>query len=145
MALSLVAGFPETAYINGLLVLAWAVLRGVCLPSSAARRGFGSRVTAGGMAALAIASPQIVAFLLYLPHADVGGHAGELAAAYLGPDAAVTSLIAPYAFGPIMGYGYKWDAIYAHWIALAGHFTIALLAIAVYGLLSRRDAVAFLL
>ena len=29
MALSLLAGFPETAYINGLLAFAWAILRGI--------------------------------------------------------------------------------------------------------------------
>ena len=44
VALNLLAGFPETAYINGLLVIAWAVMR-YCQTAPGKRLSFAGRVT----------------------------------------------------------------------------------------------------
>ena len=144
MGLSLLAGFPETAYINGLLALAWAVLRGMQLEPSA-RAGFAARVAAGGCAALAIASPQILAFAQFVPLSHVGSHDGQFATVALQGGHWIGSLMAPYAFGPVMGYGYKWPTIYEYWGPLGGYVTLPLLAAALYGFLVKRDAVAILL
>jgi len=144
MALSLLAGFPETAYINGILALAWAVMRGMQLAPSM-RRAFATRVTAGGCAALAIASPQILAFLQFVPLSHVGSHDGQFASVWLHDGHWIGSVIAPYAFGPIMGYGYKWESIYHFWGPIGGYVTLPLLTAALYGLLVKRDAVAIVL
>jgi hypothetical protein len=145
MAMSLLAGFPETAYISGLLALAWAMLRGFQLRGLRARSAYGWRIAAGGIAALAIASPQIVSFALYLREAHVGGHAGEFAQASLGGPTPIMSLVAPYVMGPPMGYAYKWEAIYNFFGPIGGYVALTLLALAFYGALVRRDALAFLL
>jgi hypothetical protein len=145
LALSLLAGFPETAYIDGLLALAWAITRGVQLPDVHAGMRFGMKVVAGGLTALAVASPQIISFALYLPHAHVGAHDGGLAANHLGASGAVSSLVAPYALGPLMGYGPQWEAIYQHWGGLGGYVTLGVVAMAVYGFIVRRGPLAWLL
>src|SRR5205807_1356313 len=53
--------------------------------------------------------------------------------------------VAPYALGPIMGYGYKWEAIYYHWGAQGGYVTVVLLVIGVYGVLALRTALSVFL
>ena len=145
MGLSLLGGFPETAYIDGLFALAWALLRGSQLSATGARRRFALRVTAGGLTALALSSPQILAFALYLPDAHVGAHAGDFANAALYPFAWVTALVAPYAVGPIMGYGEKWQLLYFHWGSQGGFVTLALLAMAFHGLVAARNGASILL
>jgi len=54
MALSLLAGFPETAYLDGLLALAWALLRLAQL-APGRRAAYAGRIFLGGIAALCIA------------------------------------------------------------------------------------------
>jgi hypothetical protein len=144
MALSLLAGFPETAYINGLLALAWATTRGFQLAPTM-RLPYAARIAAGGIAALAIASPQIMAFAQYVGESHVGAHDGQFASVALQSGHWVGSLVAPYAFGPIMGYGYKWEAVYHHWGSMGGYVTLPLLAASLYGFLVRRDPIGVLL
>jgi hypothetical protein len=145
MGLSLLAGFPETAYIDGLLALSWAAVRGIQLPDFHARSRYGARIAAGGLTALAIASPQVLAFALYLPHAHVGHHHGAFAGVHYGPQQAIATLVAPYAFGPPMGYGPRWEAIYHIWGGLGGYVTLAVIAMGAYGFSVRREPVAWLL
>ncbi|MBV1837252.1 hypothetical protein [Acetobacter estunensis] len=69
----LLCSFPETAFLEGTLVLCWALLRfGQEKPSE--RIGFTLRIIAGGGVALLIAAPQLVSFATYLPSAWVGNH-----------------------------------------------------------------------
>ena len=144
MALSLLAGFPEVAYLNGLLALAWALVRGLQLPA-AVRTGYAARVAAGGFTALAIAAPQILAFIQFVLLSHVGAHDGQFAGAALLGGHWIGTLIAPYAFGPIMGYAYKWEMLYYYWGPLGGYVTLALLTAALYGFLVKRDAISILL
>ncbi|HUQ27545.1 MAG TPA: hypothetical protein VM051_03080 [Usitatibacter sp.] len=145
MAMSLLAGFPETAYINGLLALVWFALRAI-QAASAARRAFLARVIAGGAAGVAIAAPQIIAFLAYLPEAYLAAHAGDFANSILNRPSIITSLVAPYAFGPIFAFTREWPFLAGHWGGSGGFATIALVAVAGFGFLARRrDALAWLL
>ncbi|MDE3083009.1 MAG: hypothetical protein KGJ39_06280, partial [Acidobacteriota bacterium] len=73
LALSLYAGFPETAYLDGLLALGWAVVRLFSLKSSR-RLAAAARVGLGGVVGAALALPIIVPFYDYLKEATVGGH-----------------------------------------------------------------------
>lgn len=143
MAMSLLAGFPETAYLSGLLALAWTVVRGVQAPA-AARAGYAWRVALGGVVGIAIAAPQVLAFFLYLPEALLGGHAGEFAHASLMRAGIIPSLIAPYAHGPIFGAPGK-ELIWAIWGGIGGYVTLLLAVLAVYGFATRRTAIGWLL
>ena len=143
MALSLLSAFPETAYVGGLLALGWSIVRGLQLPH-AARWSYAGRIALGGVVGIAIALPQIHAFLHYLPLAFLGGHGGEFAHAALAREAFIPSFIAPYVFGPIFATAH-WPVIPTVWGSLGGYATIALTLAAVYGAAARRGALAWLL
>ncbi len=144
MALSLLSPFPETAYISGLLALAWTVLRGLQAEPSR-RLDFARRIAAGGTVGILIAAPQVFAFLGYLLEADIGGHASEFAFAALDNPAWVPSLVAPYAYGPLFAYGGSWAPLTNIWGSLGGYTTLAMLVVALYGFMARRDGLAWML
>ena len=93
---SLLAGFPEAAYINGLLALAWALYR---FFGEQQRWRFAGRVMYGGLFGLLLSAPLLVAFFDYLLTTNtLASHAfGE---AFL-PIQAFSSLYLPYVYGPI--------------------------------------------
>jgi len=140
MTLNLLAAFPETAYVNGLMALCWAVFRGLQAPPDA-RMGYAGRVAAGGLTALLIAAPQVISFLEYLPHSELGDHATFHGASLFGPNVFGT-LISPYVFGPVFGYASQWNALYPFWGVMGGYASIALVATAIFGFAARRDALA---
>lgn len=75
LALSVVAGFPEVAYLDGLLVLVWAAVR---LFSVQERwRAMLAKLALGGLAGVLLSAPALVAFVDYLPHANVGDPRGS--------------------------------------------------------------------
>jgi len=143
MALSLLAGFPETAYIDGLLCLLWAIVRGLSLERQE-RLGFALRVAAGGALALMLAAPQLLSFFQYLPQADVGGHA-DMSHFGFPTWFAVGSLVAPYVFGPMFAYTQKFPDLVHFWGTAGGYATILVVAVAVHGFWQRRDALAIAL
>lgn len=143
MAMSLLAGFPETAYIDGLLCLVWACVRGFTLPRSRRLR-FAARIAGGGTVGILLAAPQLLPFFEYLGHAHVGGH-DDMAHMALPGLSAIGSLVAPYVFGPMFAYHDAWNFLLHFWGTIGGYVTIALVATAVYGFLVRRDALAWAL
>ena len=143
MGMSLLAGFPETAYLDGLFALAWTIVRGFQLPAPR-RIPFALRVAAGGLAGVALAAPQILAFVQYLPLAHVGPH-GDFAHWSLPSAAAIPSLLAPYAFGPIFGFHDQWPLLMNVWGSVGGYATLLLIAAAALGLATRREALGVLL
>ena len=143
MAMSLLAGFPETAYIDGLLALAWAILRGAQLPPPWRIRYAGS-IALGGTTGIALAAPQVVAFGHLLLHASVGQHT-DYSHVGLDAQAAIPTLVAPYVYGPIHGYGDAWPSLVPMWGAVGGYATLLLITMAVHGAVGRRDSVTWLL
>jgi hypothetical protein len=143
MAMSLLAGFPETAYISGLLALAWAVLRGLQTPGER-RVSYGLRIALGGIVGIAIAAPQIASFFHYLPLAHVGSH-HDFSHAALPRESLLPSLIAPYVYGMIFAKFGDWPLLVPIWGSIGGYVTIVLLVTAAYGFWARRDALAWLL
>lgn len=137
LALSLLAGFPETAYINGLLVLAWAAMRCIQTPAPL-RPSYISRIALGGCVGLGLSAPQLLAFFDFLPHASIGAHSGAFAKLALPWPSAIPSLIAPYAFGPPNAYVGARPGLLPIWGSLGGYVGLPMLAMAVFGLLSRR-------
>lgn len=121
--------FPETAFLEGLLVLCWAVLR-FWQTVSGQRRAFALRVVAAGITALLLAAPQLVAFVTYLPWAWVGDHVGMMNTSHPGPSW-IMSLF-PYINGlSFYGEGEQ----YAAWWAMGGYWGLALPWMALVGLL----------
>lgn len=137
LALSITAGFPEVAYIDGLLVVLWAAARLVA--ASGFRRGFVARVAGGGLLGGLLGAPVLVAFLTYLPHASVGGHNGAFANGFL-VSQALPQLILPYAYGPIFGFSTTQvpDILGLIWGNVGGFVTAALVMGALVGLVGRR-------
>jgi hypothetical protein len=103
LAASLYAGFPEVAYLNGLLALAWA--------GRLVWRAPGRRVTlvgeiaAGGAAGLLLAAPCVWPFLHLLMHATLNdGDVGHRFAGVSAPIQGFAPLLLPFLFGPAAAF-----------------------------------------
>ncbi|WP_156460663.1 hypothetical protein [Sphingomonas sp. Leaf339] len=131
LAASLYAGFPETAYLNALFVLCWALVR--LYSASGDRIGLLWRIAMPTAAGLLIAAPILVAFLGYLPHAQVGlhdnsaGHYAHLAPSYL------VMIAVPYFMGGIFVTQPDF------WGSVGGYSGLLLLVLAGAGLVGREQ------
>jgi len=136
-ALSVVAGFPEVAYIDGLLVALWVAVR--LITTGAGRLQFAGKVMGGGVVGGALSAPVLLAFVTYLPHANVGGHGGAYGNAALAIQA-LPQVLLPYVHGPIFGLsGTQSPDIYVLvWGNVGGYLTAALAMCALVGLVGRR-------
>lgn len=97
VALSLYAGFFETAYLDGLLALIWAIARGLSLPSR--KVNFALRVMAGGAIGILLSAPILFTFFDYLLISDLGGRETINMALLAHPPQGLVQLLAPYALG----------------------------------------------
>lgn len=95
IALSLLAGFPEVAYINGLLVLLWSVCR---LATQQHRWQFALRVGWGGVLGVLLAAPLLVGFWS-LSNESPGFQLHQWGHLSLALEALPTIFL-PYAYGP---------------------------------------------
>ena len=135
IALSIVAGFPETAYIDGLLSALWIVVR-LVQASSGRRRVFAARIIEGGTIGLLLAAPLLVAVYDYFPTANIGIHAYAVDDAL--SRAAAPLLLTPYAWGPIGAF-----VQYDHTGTIAnvwggGYVTTSLLFLSLVGVVGAR-------
>lgn len=133
IALSLAAGFPETAFADGLLGLVWLAVRTAQAPAGRRVR-LAARVVLGGCLGLMLAAPVLIPFLDDLDRSVTDMHRFAMASAAL-PDNA-PSLLFPSIYG----------APYAHefraWIGPFGFVGVAIALPALAGLVSRRpDAI----
>ncbi len=136
LGLSIVSGFPEVAYLDGLLVVVWAAVRLFTLP--AGRRAMAAKLAQGGVVGLLLGAPALVAFLDYLPHADVGSHAGAFANESL-PIQSLAQTILPNAFGPIFGLQSNGSSLLTiMWSNIGGYLDATLLVCALIGLFGAR-------
>ncbi len=116
----LLAGFPETTYLLGLLVIAWAALRVAQQKRNRLRLVAG--IALGGVTALLLAGPQLLAFLSYMPDAFVGAHAGANDTAL--PLSGWIMLLFPVLNGPIF-YGSA-----TVWWSMGGYYGVLLVWLA---------------
>jgi hypothetical protein len=137
LALSVVAGFPEVAYIDGLLVLVWALVRLFSVPGG--RGAMATKLVLGGAFGVLLSAPALVAFVDYLPHANVGSHSGAFADGFL-PIQSLSQVLLPYSFGPIFGFGQGASAplLTAIWGTAGGYLDASLALCAFMGLLGAR-------
>jgi hypothetical protein len=139
IALSLYAGFPETAYINGLLGVVWAATRFFQLKRAEFRKDFVRQLMLGGAVGILLAAPILVAFYDYLKYANVGLHGGRNTSSIV--PIGLSSLFMPYIFGPIFGQ-YIYDVtgqLGAFWSSVGGYITTSLIVLAGFGVTGKRD------
>lgn len=128
IGMSLLSGFPETAALDGMLVVAFAALRWFQLRGF--RRRFSAGVIGGGVVGVALAAPALVAFLDYLGFASVGGHGGAFGGAWM-PPSALPMLGMPYVYGPMFPVEFgRHTTIDGLWGAVGGYLTLTTLAVA---------------
>ncbi len=122
-----VAGFPETAYLSGLLALAWAVARWAGL--AGARAAFARKVIGGGLVSLLVAAPCLWPFAHYLQYGYVGlrdsGHRGLLPGNF-------AMAVLPYVFGPLH-YGQQ----HVLWFHMGGYVGLGPIVLALAGFAGR--------
>ncbi|MGZ4771314.1 MAG: hypothetical protein ACXV3B_01405 [Ilumatobacteraceae bacterium] len=135
---SLYAGFPETAYIDGLLVGVWCLVRLQGLDRVSMKR-FVAKLAAGVVAGALLAAPVLVAFLDYLPHANVGVHSGSIATTTL-PRVSLGALFMPYIYGPIDAFVGKTASanLGAFWAKVGGYLSSVQLMLALLTIGVRR-------
>ena len=128
---SLLAGFPETAYLDGLLGLAWL---GVRVSGTRDKRGLLAAAIAGGAGGVLLAAPPLLAFAQSLPISFVGNHQDFSGATFT--PASRAALLLPYLFGPPMYGGLHLTGAaglgqFVQWFKTAGYLDLPLVALAV--------------
>ena len=144
-ALSIYAGFPETAYIDGLLAALWFAWRCGCAPREHLR-AFVVKVALGAVVAALLAAPLLVAFVDYLSY-GISSHGGSAYASVYLPHAALPQLLLPYVYGPIYGFTDPTGTLNFIWGNVGGYLSTSLLLFGLLGLVSpgRRGLRAVLL
>ena len=129
LGLSIVACFPEMAYLDGLLALAWSLLRLVQL--GPARWRFTARLAGGGGLAAMLTLPAVLPFVQYLSTTAGVGHRAASDLGLQAPDYAM--LLMPAVYGPPF-----WAQRYALWDTfVGGYLDLALVLLALLGVLQR--------
>jgi hypothetical protein len=136
LAYSIFAGFPETAYLDGLLVLAWGVYRLSVSPRDA-RWAFARKIALGGIVGLLIAAPLIISFLEYQSLSAIR-HNGWSHIAL--PKFSLAAFLMPYIFGPLHAFELAdTSGQLAYGVgATGGYFGLTLLFLSITALFSGR-------
>ncbi len=135
LAFSLYAGFPEVAYINGLLVAVWTVVR-LFQFRGGKRWRFLFLVGVGVLVGVLLSLPVVVPFIEYIGLAEIGGHESGFGHAYL-PRSGLAAIFLPYLYGPIF-----WShdpEIHLWWANVGGFFGLGLPFLALLSLSGRHE------
>ncbi len=140
IALSLYAGFPETAYLDALLAVAWSLLR-IAQCAAMDRLRFTVRVGAGGLVGLLMAAPFVVPFLHLLKVGEIGPHAAGLGTFAI-PLARLSMLLMPHVLGPQLVRSFDANdptyELFWVWMGAGGYITAGAGLLAVIALLTRH-------
>lgn len=131
VALSIYAGFPEMAYLDGLLAAGWAITRTFELERPR-RIATLVRVGAGGALGVALSLPVLVSFVDFARVANLGDHATNVFASITTAPSTLTLLVNPYAGGALFGGSSSTP------YNLIGYFTASVAVFAIAGLWGRR-------
>ncbi len=130
--LSLTTGFPETAYIDALLGVAWGAARLATVPASRRTRAAANAVL-GSILGVFLAAPLLISFFDYLRVSFVGGHAGAFGSVFF-PTTALIQTFLPYAWGPIFRFAMP-DSV---WGSIGGYLGISGVLLASIAIQGRR-------
>lgn len=137
LALMLLAGFPEVAFINGVLAALWVGARLFILRGWGRRLRFALSVGLGFVVGLVLAAPLLVAFAAYLPTAFVGLHGQNTGALDL-PTVSLAQMIYPYIYGNIFQYSIS-PAVFVSWGNIGGYIGATVTFLALLGVFGRRE------
>lgn len=129
IALSLYAGFPEVAYLDGLFCLGWALVRFFSLERTV-RRVAALRVVLAAFVGALLALPILVPFDDFLKVGYVAEHAGGGDSLAHLPIHATSMFIDPYIYGGIFSN----TNVYNAWGGIGGYFGASVLALSFLGL-----------
>ena len=133
LALSIYAGFPETAYLDGLMVAGWAVVRLFSVATPLRLLALG-RLALGAVLGVVVSLPILVPFLDFMKVANVGGHVGAVDGVAMLPTQAGPMLLDPYVYGTILSNP---NAVSA-WGSTGGYLLASVTACALLGLFGNR-------
>jgi hypothetical protein len=139
LALSVTAGFPETAFFDDGLVVAWALWRVVSQPTWEDRGRLAGRLSLLGGGGVLLTAPLILAFRSYLSEGNVGAHSG-MAQVHL-PTSNLLTLIDPYITGPLKAFVPRGSAAIENlFITNSGYVLVSAFVLGLAGLaLSKRE------
>ncbi len=137
LALSLLAGFPEVAYLDGLLAGLWVVARLFSLRGWGALRRFALKLASGLVVGVAIAAPPLVAFADYARVANLGLHGQNVDALAL-PNLSLAQYLFPYVYGGIFQYMAP-GGVAISWGSIGGYLGATVAFLALLGACARRD------
>lgn len=100
LALSIYGGFPEIAFLNGLLVVFWVMVRSRQLPRPS-RLLFLQKTCLAAAIGIVMTAPIVIPFLQYLNLANLGAHHGIVFARSVLPDAGRPIAIFPDIYGAL--------------------------------------------
>jgi Bacterial membrane protein YfhO len=130
-ALSFYAGFPEVAYIDGLLGVFWFGWRCSCV-SRDRLRILVRKAAAGVIVGALLSAPLLIASIGYFTHADLASHGAQgPSGTFHLPLQVLPQLVLPYVYGPIFSSStpaHAWDG---------GYLSTSLLLFALIGLFSK--------
>ena len=135
LALSVYAGFPETAYFGLLLVVVWAAVRIVqsLTGSGAGRWRLAAHCGMGAGTGLLLSLPLALPFAQYFPTAYTGTHALGIGFQHLsGVHMAEMGL--PYLYGPLVAFDSANHSLGTYWANAGGFLTAGVVVMAVAGL-----------
>jgi hypothetical protein len=148
LAFSLYSGFPEGAYLDGILAGVWFIVRAIQLRHEDWLK-FSLKATLGAFTGLLLAAPILVAFVDYLPYANIGGHGGALSVYHI-PPSVLPALVMPYIYGPIFQFA-SYDhtgALNQFWDNIGGYLTLSMVFLAIVGVFShvrKNRAIVYML
>jgi hypothetical protein len=131
IALSIYAGFPEMAYLDGLLAGGWAITRLFSLERPRRMAAIG-RLALGGGVGVVLSLPILVPFLDFVKDANVGAHAAHGLSIATTPAHTLPILVDPYLGGALFG------GASATPNNLLGYFTATVAVFALAGIVGRR-------
>ena len=133
LALSLYSGFPEVAYFNSLVALAWFATRLFSLEARYRLRAL-RRLGVGVASGVALAAPILVPFVDFLKVSYSGGHTAAIDGTWALSFRSIPMLFDPYVFGSI----YQNTHLVVEWGEVGGFFGAGVIALALVGASGRR-------
>jgi hypothetical protein len=133
LALSMYAGFPEVAYLDGLMVAGWTIVRFFSVPR-VARAVAARRVGLAALVGFALSLPILVPFYDFMKVANVGSHVSQVdGLARLSPIAG-RMLLDPYIYGTLFSNHNS----YPGWGGIGGYLSAGVGCLALLGLFGAR-------
>jgi hypothetical protein len=135
-ALSVYAGFPETAYIDALLGVVWFAWRCGTVDALGRRRLLVKGLE-GALVGALLSAPIGVATIDYFNHGDLGTHASSIYGSAHIPANGLPILLLPYVFGPLTEFTGPSAQLTSVWVVVGGYLSTGLLMLAGLGAFSR--------